>query len=33
MAYIVPSLLSSGLYNNGSMIANTCVEKNADLKK
>ena len=27
MAYIVPSLLSSGLYNNGSMIANTCVEK------
>ena len=28
MGYIVPSLLSSCLYNNGSMIANTCVEKN-----
>ena len=28
MVCIVPSLLSSGLYNNGSMIANTCVEKN-----
>lgn len=28
MEYIVPSLLASGLCNNGNVITNTCIEKN-----